>query len=168
MASIIDISGVSEDALNLKVMMDGVLERAVSVFESYNVPLPERKYWTMGEPAIDCAQLVVSFVQMYLGLPGDEASQAQRCNMPRTAVLTITVAREVPTVSHGGRPPSGDSIERGSYISAVDSWVLMESMKSFDPWDETGLGAGVIATVEAGSPAGGFQVSTMQISMVIP
>lgn len=166
--AIIDISGVESEALNLKDMMDKVLEKVQATYVSYNVPLPERQYWTMGTPAIDCEQLVVSFIQMYLGTPGDEASTPQRCNMPRTAVLSISVAREVPTVSQGGRPPTGAKIEESSYISAVDSWVLMEAMKQFDPWDETGPGMGVIATVEATAPAGGYTVVAMQISMVVP
>lgn len=164
----IDISEVSEDALNLKAMMDGVLERVEAAFASYNVPLPERRYWTMGTPVVDCAQLVVSFTQLYLGMPGDEAGAPMRCHMPRSAVLTVAVAREIPTVGQGGRPPSGTTIEQASYISAVDSWVLMESINLLDQWDETGLGAGVIATLEAETAAGGYQVVSLQITMVVP
>ena len=76
--AIVDISGVSAGALNLKNLMDGVLEKTVEVFEDYNVPLPSRQFWTVGEPAIDCEQLVVSFIQTYLGLPGNQASEPQR------------------------------------------------------------------------------------------
>ena len=165
---IVDISGVSNEALNLKTLMDGVLERVESTFGSYNVPLPERRYWTLGQPAIDCDQLVVSFIQMYLGTPGDEASTPQRCHQPRTAVLSISLAREIPTAQQNGKPPSGQTIEQASYISAVDSWVLMESVNLFDQWDETGFGMGVIATVEASTAAGGFEVVTMQLSLVVP
>jgi len=166
--AIVDISGVSSDALNLKLVMDRALEKVESVFQSYDVPLPERRYWTIGAPAIDCAQLVVSFVQSYLGTPGDEASTPQRCHQPRSVVLSISVAREIPTVSQGGRPPSGTTIEEASYISAVDAWVLMESINLFDQWDEGDFGMGVIATVEGTTPAGGFQVTTMQLTMVVP
>jgi len=112
--------------------MDRALEKAEAVFQSYDVPLPERRYWTIGAPAIDCPQLVVSFVQAYLGTPGDEASTPQRCHMPRSVVLSISIAREIPTVGQGGRPPSGTTIEEASYISAVDAWVLLESLNQFD------------------------------------
>jgi hypothetical protein len=88
--------------------------------------------------------------------------------MPRTAVLAISIAREVPVVGINGRPPSAEKIEAGSALSAVDAWVLMESMKSFDPWDETGLGLGVIATVDAPTVEGGFQLVNMQLSVVVP
>jgi len=168
MAAIYDVSSVDPDALSLKNMMDQVLEKVTSVFTSYGVPLPVRCYWTMGDPAIDCEQLVVSFVQVYLGMPGDQAATPQRCHMPRTAVLTISIAREVPVVGLNGRPPSAEKIEAGSALSAVDAWVLMESMKSFDPWDEGIPGMGVIATVDASTAEGGFQVVNMQLSVVVP
>lgn len=166
--AITDISGVSADALNIKNLMDGILQRVEATFTSYNVPLPERRYWTMGEPAIDCEQLVVSFVQVYLGTPGDEAATPQRCHQPRSAVVSISIAREIPTSGQNGRPPSGQTIEEASYISAVDTWVLMESVNLFDQWDDTGFGMGVIATVEASAASGGFEVVTMQLTLVVP
>jgi hypothetical protein len=163
-----DITDVSSDALNLKNMMDGVLERIESVYASYNVPLPTRRYWTMGQPVIDCEQLVIGFIQMYLGTPGDQASTPQRCDMPKTAVVTVSVSREIPIVGQNGRPPSAEKIEEGSYFSAIDAWILMESMKVLDPWDETSLGMGVIATIDSPNTEGGFSVVNMQISMVVP
>ncbi len=163
-----DITDVSSDALNLKNMMDGVLERVESVYASYNVPLPDRRYWTMGQPTIDCEQLVVGFIQMYLGTPGDQASTPQRCDMPKTAVVTVSVSREIPVVGQNGRPPTAEKIEEGSYLSAIDAWILMEAMKVLDPWDETSLGMGVIATIDSPNTEGGFSVVNMQISMVVP
>jgi hypothetical protein len=168
MGNIYDVSNVDPDALNLNNMMDKVLEKVTSVFTSYGVPLPTRCYWTMGAPAIDCEQLVVSFVQVYLGSPGDQASTPQRCHMPRTAVLTISISREIPTVGQNGRPPAASQIEDASRLSAVDAWVLMQSMKEFDVWDETSLGLGVIATVDAPNAEGGYQTVNMQLSLVVP
>jgi hypothetical protein len=165
---ITDVTDVSQDAFNLKNMLDGVLERVVNTFVSYNVPLPSRQYWTMGVPAVDCEQLVVSFIQMYLGTPGDEASTPQRCSVPRSAVLSISLSREIPTVGMNGRAPTADKIQDGSTISAIDTWVLMESVQQFDMWEEVAPGLGVIATVEAPTPEGGFQTVSMQITMVVP
>ena len=76
---IIDISTVDSRALHLKDFLDAVLAKVVATYEEYNIDLPSRRFWLMGEPAIDCEQLSVSFIQMYLGLPGDQASQPQRC-----------------------------------------------------------------------------------------
>lgn len=168
MATQIDFTGVSEDATNLRNMLDGVLERVQAVFQSYNVSLPARQYWTMGEPAIDCEQLVISFAQMYLGTPGAQVGEPQRCHVPRSATLNISISRETPVVGSSGRPPSPEKIQIASEIIAIDSWVLMESINLLDQWDETGYGLGVIATLEAKDAEGGFQTTTMTVTMAIP
>jgi hypothetical protein len=164
----LDDYDIDPDALDLKEMMDGVLSRVVTVFESFGVPLPARRYWMMGNPAIDCEQLVVSFVQMYLGPPGDQASEPRRCNMPRTATLNITLSREVATVGTNGRAPSSEKISESSEISAVDSWVLMQSINQLDQWSEGDFGLGVIATLSTDGPEGGFYSSILEITMAVP
>lgn len=167
MSAAVNIGDVSEDALNLRDMMNGILERVESVFQSYNVPLPQRRYWTMGTPAIDCEQVVVAFNQMYLGSPGDQVSEPQRCNVARTAIVTISIAREVPTVGMNGRPPTAEKIQESAEISAIDAWVLMSSMKLFDMWDGV-FGLGVIATLEAADVEGGFQVVSLELTLAVP
>jgi len=166
--AIYDLRSVSEDSLNLKNMMEGVLERVQTVFQSYNVELPSRCYWTMGQPAVDCEQLVVSFLQMYLGAPGAQVGEPQRCHVPRSATLSISISRNTPIVGQNGRPPSPDKIELASSIQAIDSWVLMESINLLDQWDDTGYGIGIVATLEAGSPEGGFQTTALTITMAVP
>jgi hypothetical protein len=164
----IDGTGVLEDATNLRDMMSGVLERIENIFQSYNVSLPEKRYWMMGQPAIDCEQLVVSFIQMYLGSPGAQVGEPQRCNVPRSATLNISIARATPIVSQNGRPPSPERIKAASEILAVDAWVLMESINLLDQWDATGYGIGVIATLEVTAPEGGFQTTDLTITMAVP
>jgi hypothetical protein len=111
-----------------------------------------------GQEAFDCEQLVVSFQQLYIGPPGDEATAPQRCNSPRSAVLKATVVREIPTNSGKGLAPASNKIEEGSYISAVDAWVLLDCVAFLDQWETTGaFGLGVIGTVDVPSPEGGFQ-----------
>lgn len=164
----IDGNGFTEDANRLTAMMDGVLERVETVFQSYNVPLPNRRYWMIGTPALDCDQVVVSFIQMYLGSPGAEVSQPQRCNVPRSATIMIQISRPVPTVGQNGRPPSGEKIQQNSALSTIDAWVLMEALREFDMWDDTGYGLGVIATLEITGPEGGFQTVGLQLTMAVP
>jgi hypothetical protein len=164
----IDNSGVLEDATNLRDMMNGILERVESVFQSYNVELPQRRYWTIGQPAIDCEQVVLSFIQMYLGAPGDEATSPQRCNVPRSAVVTISIARAVPIVGSNGRPPSPDKIQQAAAVSAIDAWVLMDAVRLFDMWDGSGYGVGVIATVDITPAEGGFQTVNMNLTLAVP
>jgi hypothetical protein len=164
----IDGTGVLEDATNLRDMMDGIVERVEAVFQSYNVNLPSRRYWTIGQPAIDCEQVVVSFIQMYLGAPGDEASSPQRCNVPRSAVVTISIARAVPIVGANGRPPSPEKIQEAAAVSAIDAWVLMDAVRLFDMWDGSGFGVGIIATVDITPPEGGFQTVNMNLTLAVP
>ena len=164
----IDGNGFTEDANRLTAMLDGVLERVETVFQSYNVPLPNRRYWMIGTPALDCDQVVVSFIQMYLGSPGAEVSQPQRCNVPRSATIMIQISRPVPTVGPNGRPPSPEKIQQNSALSTTDAWVLMEALREFDMWDDTGYGLGVIATLEITGPEGGFQTVGLQLTMAVP
>ena len=164
----LDLTGVSEDAVNLRDMMQGVLERVQAVFQSYNVELPNRQYWAMATPAIDCEQLVVYFQQMYLGAPGAEVGEPQRCHVPRSASLAISISRATPIVGQNGRPPSPAAIEAASEVMAIDAWVLMSSINQLDQWDDTGYGVGVIATLEVGPPEGGFQTTTMVVTMAVP
>jgi len=164
----LDLTGVSEDAVNLRDMMAGVLERVQSVFQSYNVELPRRRYWTMATPAVDCEQLVIYFQQMYLGSPGAEVGEPQRCHVPRSATITISISRETPIVQQNGRPPAPERIEQASEVMAIDSWVLMESINQLDQWDDTGYGVGVVATLDVTPPEGGFQTTTMLVTMAVP
>jgi hypothetical protein len=166
--AIVNIDGVSAGALNLKNLMDGVLEKTVEVFEEYNVPLPSRQFWTVGEPAIDCEQLVVSFIQTYLGLPGNQASEPQRCQAVRSVVLTISISREIPVVGVNGKAPTGDKIEEASRIAVVDAWMFMELINKLDQWEPGEFGLGVIATADSSGFDGGFQTTAMQLTMVVP
>lgn len=165
----LDKYDIDESAFNLKDLMDGILQRVIVLFESYGVPLPARRYWTMTQPAIDCEQLVVFFQQSYLGTPGDQAAEPQRCNMPRSAVVNIMISRPLPVVGQSGQAPNADKIQKASEIVAVDAWILMQSLNLLDQWDDDGLyGPGVIATVTAGEASGGFQSSSMQVTLVVP
>jgi hypothetical protein len=88
--------------------------------------------------------------------------------VPRSATVLISIARQVPVVGANGRPPTAQKIESYSAQTAIDAWVLMESIRQFDMWDDTGYGPGVIATLEVSPPEGGFQLATLQLTMVVP
>ena len=164
---------ISEDAFDLKNFLDGIVQRVRDVYTLYNVPLPARQYWTFGDPAYDCEQMVVSFVNLYLGPPGDEANTPQRCTQPRTAVVRISVVREMATQNQGSRSvaiPTPEAIQDASNWQALDAWILIQSSKQFDFWDpEYGVpGLGLIATVTAGTAAGGFNDVSMTLTMAVP
>lgn len=168
MAQRMDLSGVSPDARAISDFMQEILDRVVNVYESFNMPVPSRRYWTMGIPVVDCEQLVVSFVQAYIGSPGDEANEPRRCRDPRSATVNVRVSREVPVVGANGRPPSAEDIEAFSEVVAYDSWILLEGAANLDPWDAAGVGLGFIATVDVAAPEGGFQTTNLTLTTAIP
>jgi len=169
MATPINTATVDDSAKNLAALMQGVLDSVISTYASYTMPLPGRRYWTLGNPSVDCEQVVVSLLQMYIGSPGDEATDPRRCNDPRSATLLVSVSREVPTVSINGKAPSADDIQAFSEISAYDAWILLDSSRALDQWATGGsFGLGVIATVETNAPEGGFQTVTMTITVAVP
>jgi hypothetical protein len=167
-ATPINKASVSSNAKNLAVFLQAVLDQVVSSYASYNMPLPSRRYYTLGQPAVDCEQVVVSFVQMYVGSPGDEATEPRRCNDPRSATMNVSVSREVPVVGQNGRPPSADNIESFAEISAYDAWILLDSAAQLDTWEPGGYGLGVIATVEVQAPEGGFQTVVLTFTAAVP
>jgi hypothetical protein len=163
-----DLSSVSDSAKALEELMYTVLEKAEAVYQSYNMPIPSRRYWTFGQPAVDCEQLVVSFIQMYLGPPGGEIAEPRRCNDPRSAILEISVSREVPVSQPNGAPPTAELILESNRVSAYDAWILMESASQLDTWETSGFGLGVIATVQTTAPEGGFQTIALTLTLAIP
>lgn len=166
---ITDVSTASDDAKNLANFLQEVLNRVISVYNSYNMPLPTRRYYTMAQPVVDCEQICVSFIQMYIGTPGDEATEPRRCHDPRSATISIQIARAVPITQQNGSPPRADDIQSAAYVSALDAWVLMESVNNLDAWADSGpFGLGVIATVDADPPEGGFQTTRMTLTMAVP
>ena len=165
----LDLSGVSPDAVPLATFMQETLDRVVNIYNSYNMPLPERRYWTMADPAMDCEQLVVSFIQMYIGPPGDEVTEPRRCNDPRSATIHISVTRNVPIAGPSGSPPEPQYIQMASVPQAYDAWILLQSAAELDTWATSGgFGLGIIATVETGEPEGGLQTTVMTITSAVP
>ena len=167
--AIVNTSGVSDDAKNVANLLQEVLNRVITVFDSFNMPLPSRRYYTFGMPAVDCEQIVVSLIQIYLGTPGDEIGVPRRCNDPRSATMEIGISRAVPITQQNGQAPLADDIQDAAYVCALDAWVLAESINQLDSWNEDGYpGLGVIATVNANAPEGGFTTTRMTITMAIP
>jgi hypothetical protein len=165
--STVDITTVSSDAKSLVVFLEGVLQSVIDAFDGYNTPLPERRYWCVGTPAIDCEQVVLSLAQIYIGPPGEEATSPQRCSSPRSAVIRVTVARNAPVVDGRGRPPTAETIQLGSEISAVDAWILLDATAMLDQWEGAAYGIGVIGSVDMDDTQGGLQSVTATFTLAM-
>jgi hypothetical protein len=156
---------IDTDATVLRDLVKRILETVVSVFESYNVPIPTRRYYTIGAPVADCEQVVVSFVQVFLGKPGDPAAIPQPCNGPRSAVVTVSIMRNVSIPATGISNPA--TLEKEADFGLADAWILFESLNQFDRWGDAARGLGVIATINAVQPTGGMHVTSMQLTVGI-
>ena len=158
---------VSPDALVVKEMLDRVLEKVLSAYQSFNVPVPARHYWTIGQPAWDCEQLVVSLQTMNLGVPGDTSvATSQNCNGPSTATISISVIRRAAVPGNRGLP-SGEKIQEYSIEPVVDAWVLQSSLPAIDSWSDGAPGNGLIVSTQMLSAQGDYHGVNMLISMVV-
>lgn len=158
--------GIDPDAMIIVNMLDRVLERVVGIYEQSNVPLPSRRYWMFGpEVPEDCEQVVVTFMQSYLGIPGDQAANAQNCNSPRSAVLNVVVTRNFP-IGEVGNAIEPAAIMEASKWAAIDSAVLSWGLADIAAID--GMpGPSVIATINTPSPSGGVQSTILNLTMMI-
>ena len=141
-----------------------VLETVVATFEQAGVPLPDRRYWTVGGVVADCPQLTVHLTQVYKGLPGDDPGEVQRCGGPRTVAMTVQLFRSVP-LGNGRQPPSTTIIMRDSETSAIDAWLLLDAAEQVDAM---GWNTGIMAEVNIAEPAGGLVGLTMMLTAPLP
>lgn len=149
-------------------MLDGTLERVVAAFDAAGITLPERRYWAIGQTAWDCEQVVVSFQQAYIGPPGDEAATPQRCDGTKSAAISVQVVRCTPTAGPRGKAPSGEQLQTAAEQMAIDAYVLLDVARDLDQWAPDYPSLGVIATVEASDPQGGYQAATLNVTSAIP
>lgn len=157
------------NARSLVRMLDGTLTRVVGVFEQAGITLPTRRYWSLGQPAWDCEQVVVSLVQAYIGPPGDEASTPQRCDGVKSAAISVQVVRCIPTVGPSrGKPPTDLQLQEAAEQLAIDAYVLLDAAADLDQWAPGYPSLGVIATVDMNDAMGGFQAVTLNVTSAIP
>ncbi len=158
---------VAETSFNIRNLMESVLQKTIDIYAAAQMPLPAKQFWTMGQPAQDCEQLAVSFVQAYLGRPGDEASTPQPCNTTRTVVLNVMVGRCIPT-GVNGKPPSAEKFMEFSEYQAVDAWLLIDNLQQYNTWDDLPIGPGVIATIDVPEPQGAYQAVNLTLTLAVP
>lgn len=163
--------GVDESVYSIANLLDLILRGVIDGFENAGVSLPERRYWTIGTPPVDCAQLVVSFRQAYYGPPGDEASEPQRCDGPRSAAIEVRISRKIP-VPKGTRAsaPKAAAIQLSAQEQLVDAWLLLDFVPNLDFWNGPMMpaGLGVIGTVDGGEAQGDYQTTVLNLTVGIP
>lgn len=145
--------------------MQAILDQINATYEQEGFDLPARQYLAVGATAHDCEQLTVSFVQMYAGLPGERADTPQKCNSPRSAVLSVQLVRKVapPEGARGNLPPDADHITQHTIEKMQDAWLLMDAaMSVVDDY------IGALADIAITNESGGYQAVVLNISLGMP
>lgn len=122
----------------------------VDYYAEKNIPLPERRYWTVGETAHDCEQAVLAVQQMILGT-AENPMEVTHCNSPRAITFTFEVIRCVPGLDSRGRPPEAQEIEDGSVDIAIDMEMMLDLARIFPEFNSA-----VMVTVDPISPSSKF------------
>jgi hypothetical protein len=134
----------------LPAWLDEGFQCVLDHYLQVGVPLPERQYWTIGQTAHDCEQVVLAVQQMFLGT-ADNPLGTNQCNAPRSITFTIEVIRCVPTLTNRGQAPAAQAIENASVHPVIDMEVLMDAATCFDRFS-----SGIVVTIDAIPAQGGF------------
>ena len=145
---------------SLLVHLNTVLDSVVQTFNQANHPLPETRFIAAGQTAHDCEQVSVSLSQLYIGLPGDQAVQPQRCDGPRSALVVVEIVRCIPTANQRTGKMDPAAALAVAETQARDAWLLLESATSMDIY-------GVLADVTPTDPQGAFQAITLSLTMQV-
>jgi hypothetical protein len=150
---------------------ESIMEILNLQYENAGVPLPTRQYYTAGVPVVDGEQAVLSFTQAFVGPPGDQAATPQTCGGVNSMTLTLGVWRCMPVSGNkaGTIPPSAEQLQEAAQLPFIDAYLLLDIAKDFEVWaDGLGPGLGVIATVDAAEPQGGYAGMSLTITLASP
>lgn len=140
---------------------DEWLQAVADHYADEGVPLPDRRYWTIGSTAHDCEQVVLCMQQMALGTT-EQPLETVQCNGPRFVTFTIEVIRCVPAGDQRGRPPKPSAIEVASVNPVIDMEILTDCAKHFDEFMQ-----GVVVTVDVIPSNGGMHgaIATYSVNL---
>ena len=161
----------ADESAGVFVLLHDILAAVEACYDDTHVPLPERRLVAASTQPVDCEQLVVSFGQLYLGLPGDEAQQPVRCDSAMTVVAEVALTRCVakPSASRTMvRAATPEHLAESAQLVLRDAFLLLACGRYMDFWDPFGPGMGVIATVDVADPTGGYQTTTLTITGALP
>lgn len=143
--------------------MKEILNSINAVFEAEGISLPDRQYITIGQASHDCEQLTISFEQLYLGSPGDEAGVPLQCDAPRTIQVQVQLVRCIPKPTRQA-PPSVDEMIESADRMTRDAWFLLEGGTQSPPaqW------LGSLADITITQAEGGYQAIQLNLTVGVP
>lgn len=135
-----------------------ILDAVVAAFGQQGVALPDRRYLHIGQAAHDCEQLVVSFEQMYIGTPGDQAQLPQKCDAPWSVVFSVQLVRCVPGVGRAGAAPTEADLTTNAVTMMQDAAILFDAgLHAVDDWN------GILSDITVTDPQGKMQAIVMSV-----
>jgi hypothetical protein len=148
-------------------VMHSILYAVEQTFDGHGIELPSLRYLTYNStPAHDCEQVTVSFLQGYLGPPGDQSEGPQQCNGPRSGVFHVEVVRCVPQAvqgylgrgkASGSTAPDVGKMYEYSMNRGKDLWALLDSTGMLSDYN------GAIADVSISDPQGEYQAAVLNL-----
>lgn len=139
------------------VLAGDVLDALVSHFASEGVDLPSRRYRTIGVPATDCEQVVVSVPSLFSGLPGSSNLGPLRPGVTNAVELALYVIRCVPKLDDSGNPPDPGELETSAEELLTDAATLRDAVFAADKAGVFGnCNDVVLAECTAIGPEGGY------------
>jgi len=145
---------------------DTLMETIIGVFTTAGVPLPDRRFLTIGQPVYDCEELVVVFEGVRKGVPGDEGGAAN-CDMPTTATFSAHLVRCFPVPQAAPVPPPANELTANADGLMVDAWLLLASVDELNRDPLASLG-GMVYSVSVGEPQGGLVGVVLQLEAMVP
>ena len=135
-----------------------VLDAVVAAFAQQEVELPDRRFIHVGQAAHDQEQVVVSFEQMYIGTPGDQAQVPQKCDAQWTAVFSVQITRCVPGLGRAGAAPTVEDLTENAKKMMRDAAILFDAgLHAVDDW------SGILADISVTDPQGKMQSVVMNL-----
>lgn len=153
-----------------------VLDQLVTRLPALGVTdVPDRQYVSIGLPALDCEQLVVSIDRIvgHEGNPGTETTAPLRCLVMRAVELTVWLLRCAPTVGDSGDPPAAADIDASSEQVAGDPQAVLQALLGAYRDGDVGSQWGVVfmdwrAITPEGGLVGGAQRVRYDLSAPLP
>ena len=153
-------------ANRISLFADSLMDKVIAVFDSAGVPLPDRRFITVGSPVYDCEELVVVFQSLEKGLPGGGGEPAN-CDMPSTASFEVHLVRCFPVPMSSPVPPSPISLTSNADGLMIDSWLMLGAIDELNRDPFTGLG-GMVYSVSVGEPSGGLVGVVASVQAMVP
>lgn len=134
--------GINETPSRAFDLMTAVMAELVGAYAELDaagdeeIKPPDRQYVWIGNPAVDCEQLVISYNRIYTGVPAqEEAGPLYVPVVQRVLEMKIEVHRCVPVIDEGGDPPDPAAMQAAAQTIVQDAWIVRRALELYPSGD---------------------------------